>query len=237
MNMQDKKNAQLMNTNSSNISSNAVYQQTLADALQTSEAAKPNQAASSSMSDAENRIKQMALKDIQQIENMINSGVVSPEQGQNLMNYVVNKAYNEVKQQKGLSTQQPVQNSVPAAGYLNNLDNPEFFQQDGRNQVLEYLKNSYPTVGKDEMSQIINMITGVENSAIQRYLRKQEHDKALMNANEAAKQRLIANAQKSNAGNGTGVIFTREQIGKMSGAEFAKYEKAIMEQLRKGLIK
>ena len=234
MNMQDKKETALLNATPTNISSNAVYQQTLADALRSQEV--QNQPIPPQTSDAASQIKQMALKDIQQIENMINSGVVSQEQGQNLMNYVVNKAYKEVKQQE-LSTPQPVQNSIPVTGYLNNLDNPEFFQQDGRSQVLDYLKNSYPTVGKDEISQIINMITGVENSAIQRYLRKQEHDKALKNANEAAKQRLIANAQKSNAGNGTGVVFTREQIGKMSGAEFAKNERLIMDQLKRGLIR
>ena len=55
--------------------------------------------------------------------------------------------------------------------------------------------------------------------------------------NEAAKQRLRANAQNPNAAENNARIFTREQIGKMSGAEFAKNERAIMEQLRKGLIR
>ncbi len=49
--------------------------------------------------------------------------------------------------------------------------------------------------------------------------------------------RLRANAQNANFDDTQTRVFTREQIGKMSGAEFAKYEKAIMEQLRKGLIR
>lgn len=217
-------------------SSDAVYQQTLDDALNNQVAA---QNTSSAPISREEQIKQLAIKDIQTIENLMNSGVVSSEQGQNLMNYVVNKAYNEVKQQnQGQAALNQVDRSLPVNSYLNNLEQPEFFQQDGRSQVLDYLKNYYPNVGKDEVSQIIAMINNVEDSAVKRFLRKQEHDKALKDANEAAKQRLIANAQKSSgAGNGTGVIFTRDQIGKMSGAEFAKNEKLIMEQLKRGLIR
>ena len=32
-------------------------------------------------------------------------------------------------------------------------------------------------------------------------------------------------------------VFTREDIGRMSGEEFAKNEKLIMEQVKQGLIK
>ena len=59
----------------------------------------------------------------------------------------------------------------------------------------------------------------------------------LNNENEAAKMRLRANAQNAVSDSGTNMVFTREQIGKMSGAEFAKYERAIMDQLKKGLIR
>ena len=81
------------------------------------------------------------------------------------------------------------------------------------------------------------MIEKLENGAIERYLKQSAHEKTLNSENEIAKQRLRANAQNSNFDDVKTRVFTREQIGKMSGAEFAKYEKAIMEQLRKGLIK
>lgn len=81
------------------------------------------------------------------------------------------------------------------------------------------------------------MIEALEQGAVQGYLQKQAHAKSLNDENEAAKQRLRANAQNPNAAENNARIFTREQIGKMSGAEFAKNERAIMEQLRKGLIR
>lgn len=237
MNIKDKNISALPENANPDISSNAVYQQTLADAFAANSQQPQAQNQQQPALSVEEQIKQAAIKEIQVIENLINSGVVSSEQGQNLMNYVVNKAYTLVQQQKTGQATQTAGNDFSADSYLNHIDNPEFFQQEGRNQVLQYLKNSYPSVGKDELSQIINMITGVENSAVKRYLRKQEHEKTLKNANEAAKQRLIANAQKTAAGNGNGVIFTREQIGKMSGAEFAKNERLIMDQLKRGLIR
>ena len=80
------------------------------------------------------------------------------------------------------------------------------------------------------------MVEKLENCAVQRYLRKQAHEKALNDENEAAKRKLTANAQNSSSAGNKNRAFTREQIGRMSGAEFTKNENLIMEQLRKGLI-
>ena len=82
------------------------------------------------------------------------------------------------------------------------------------------------------------MIEKLEQSAIERYLKQQAHEKNLSDENEIAKRKLTANAQNNSSFsfNKNG-IFTREQIGRMSGAEFTKNEPLIMEQLRKGLIK
>lgn len=81
------------------------------------------------------------------------------------------------------------------------------------------------------------MIENIERCAVERYLKQTAHEKTLNDENEIAKMRLRANAQNANFDDTQTRVFTREQIGKMSGAEFAKYEKAIMEQLRKGLIR
>ena len=81
------------------------------------------------------------------------------------------------------------------------------------------------------------MIENIEKTAVARYLRELDHEKTLNNENESAKQRLRANAQKAVSDGTKNMVFTREQIGKMSGAEFAKNERMIMEQLRKGLIR
>ena len=117
------------------------------------------------------------------------------------------------------------------------MERPEFFNTEGRSEVLDYLKNSNVNVDKDEITQISKMVENIENNAIQRYLRKQAHEKVLLNENEAAKRKLTANAQNSSSTGNNARAFTREQIGRMSGAEFTKNEPIIMEQLRKGLIR
>ncbi len=114
---------------------------------------------------------------------------------------------------------------------------PDFFNRDGRLDVFDYLKSSNVDYDEDEISKISSLMEKLENSAIDRYLKEKEHEKALNSENESAKQRLRANAQNSVSDVGKNQAFTREQIGKMSGAEFAKYERAIMDQLKKGLIK
>ncbi len=185
-------------------------------------------------------IKQMAVKDLKLIESLVQAGIMTQEQGQNLMNYVTKKAF-----EKYTLNQQNVQ-SLPNAQYQNSeqLKNsfaqnvpPEFFNRDGRSDVFDYLKNSNVSFDEDELSKISQLVEKLENTAVERYLREQEHEKTLNNENEAAKQRLRANAQNSVSDGTNNLVFTREQIGKMSGAEFAKYERMIMDQLKKGLIK
>ena len=168
------------------------------------------------------KYKQMAVNDIKQIQDYVQNGVMTQEQGQNLMNYVTQKAFEKYTQ---------CQNSQ------NVQTTPEFFNKDGRLDVYEYLKNSNVDFDLDEISKISELVEKIENTAIQRYLEKQEHEKMLNKENESAKQRLRANAQNNSSDGLKNSVFTREQIGKMSGAEFAKHENAIMDQLRKGLIK
>lgn len=187
-----------------------------------------------------NRVTQVAASDIKILQNLVNAGIINPQQGQYLMNLVVQKAFSMVTQQglmKQTPQQEPIQPQVNNNDYLAGIENPEFYSMDGRNQVLDYLKQTNANVGKDEMSQITNLVTTLEKAAIDRYLKQQEHEKTLNDENEAAKLRLRANAQKSGSGNNKGMVFTREQIGKMSGAEFAKNERLIMEQLKKGMIR
>ena len=185
-------------------------------------------------------VKQMALKDIQLIENLVQTGAMTQEQGQNLMNYVTKKAFEKytLSQQNSQTpvnmtrqTPSPVQNALAAAAV------PEFFNRDGRVDVFDYLKNANAVFDEDEISKISALVEKIENTAVERYLREKDHEKTLNSENEAAKQKLRAYAQNSASDGNKNLVFTREQIGKMSGAEFAKYERMIMDQLRKGLIK
>jgi len=182
-------------------------------------------------------IKQMALRDLSIIKNLTKAGILNPIQGQHLANYILNKATEVlVKQPK---TQPALQVQLPKTGGIEEFvkAQPDFFKQNARSQVLDYLKNSNTDFDLDGITQISKLIEAIENSAISGYLQKQAHEKSLNSENETAKLRLKANAQNQNSAEHTRRIFTREQIGKMSGAEFAKNEQAIMEQLRKGLIR
>ena len=89
--------------------------------------------------------KQMAVNDLKKIENLVQTGVMTQEQGQNLMNYVTQKAfekYTQLSQQQNMQT--PGYAQVPPQ--LKNPQNinvpPDFFNRDGRIDVFEYLKNS-----------------------------------------------------------------------------------------------
>ena len=190
--------------------------------------------------DAEN-VKQMAVNDINMISNLVETGVMTQEQGQNLMNYVTKKAFE--KYIASQSSETPNKISALASTITEqeqktqNMPMPDFFNKDGRLDVYDYLKNSEIEFDDGEISKISELVEKIENSAIERYLKEKEHEKALNNENEFAKQRLKANAQNTSSDGLKNLVFTREQIGKMSGAEFAKHERAIMDQLKKGLIK
>ena len=165
------------------------------------------------------------------------SGIINPVQGQHLMNYILNKAQQVIGRQMQTTPQ-----TVPTGGIIPGIEaflreNPDFFSQNGRKQVLEYLKRSNTIADKDEIMQIAQIVEALEQSAIDGYLQKQAHEKSINDENKAAKEKLTANAQNSNAVDANARVFTREQIGRMSSAEFARNEKAIMEQLRKGLIR
>lgn len=219
--------------NLQNISSNAGYQQA-AQGVQQPVNANPEE------------IKQMAVNDLNTIKNLVQAGVMTQEQGQNLMNYVTQKAFEKYTLSQNNSqtpvTGQSISTQIqpqmqPQMQLGQGSVTPEFFNRDGRIDVYDYLKNSNATFDEDELSKISALVEKIENTAIERYLRELQHEKTLSNENETAKQRLRANAQNSGSDGLNNLVFTREQIGKMSGAEFAKYERAIMDQVRKGLIK
>lgn len=187
------------------------------------------------------QMENMIAEDFQKIENLLKLGVINPLQGQNLKNHVMKKAFDKTLQ-NGMSNQNPspasiIQNKNEVFNDFNK-SNPDFFNSDGRKEVLDYLKSDEVIIGKDDLSKISTMVENIEKRAIERYLKKEAYDKNLKESNDAAKQKLTANAQNSNfRDKNFSRTFTREQIGKMSGAEFAKYESLIMEQLKKGLIK
>ena len=183
-------------------------------------------------------VEKLIEDDMQVIRSLMGMGVVTREQGQNLMKQVIQNAYSSITQQRDAQPQSPAAYASPAPDAFAEFSqtNPDFFKGAGREDVLAYLKGSNANFDKDELLQMSKLVEKIEQNAVDRYLKKIEYGKTLNNENAIAKQRLTANAQNSNAADNN-MVFTRAQIGKMSGDEFARYESAIMDQLKKGLIK
>ena len=188
-------------------------------------------------------IEQKAKEDVGKIQQLLKLGLINSLQGQSLIQLVMKKGYDQL-QQCGLKENDSIAPDKSEGSYDKRQaitefekENPGFFNDEGRLDVLNYIKSGSLEFDKDELSQISKMIEIVENAAIQRYLKKSEFESQMQKTNEAAKSRLAANAQSSKETPSKQLTFTREQIGNMSGAEFTKNEKLIMDQLRKGLIR
>ena len=175
-------------------------------------------------------------EDISNLKTLLNSGLINHQQGQNLLNHIIRKALDENVHNMAEDIPETVFDKNTAFKDFEK-ENPNFFTAQGRNEILNYLKSDEIQFDKDELSKIAKIVEQVEKSAIERYLKKVAHEENLEKENSLAKQRLKANAQKSKHDGKNDSPFTREQIGKMSSADFLKYEKQIMEQLKKGLIK
>lgn len=176
---------------------------------------------------ADNNSLEQIVKEAVSIQNLVNDGTLNSQQGQYYMSQLAQKTL------KGLNQDE---NAYFYAFQNFEKEKPNFFNQDGRSDVLNYLKNSKVLFDKDEINQISDIIEKIEKCAIERFVKAKTHEEALNNENEVAKSKLNSNAQKSASFANKNMVFTREQIGKMSGAEFTKYEPLIYEQLKQGKI-
>ena len=188
------------------------------------------------------QLEQSIGADFQRLKELVGQGAISQEQGQYLLTQLARKAQqiNNYKNalQSGMATSEPVGSAMmPTQSPLEmfNQERPGFFEGDGRADVLNYIKGL--GMDKDEIHQISQLVEKLENSAVDKYLKKSAYEKTLNDENAAAKSKLIAYAQNTSSDGSMNRIFTREDIGNMSGDEFTQNEKAIMEQLRQGLIK
>lgn len=174
-------------------------------------------------------------KNLKNLQIVLTSGLINPQQGQNLLNHIIQEALNMNVQnmREDLTTQ--ISDNESSNGFTSS--EAKFFDIAGRNEVINYLKSGNVSVDKDELSRIAKLVETIENSAVERYIQKVAHEQNLEKSNLQAKQKLQANAQNTKSECKNLAPFTREQIGKMTSAEFLKNEALIMSQLKKGLIK
>ena len=182
-------------------------------------------------------LMQSLASDAQKVQMLIQQGNVTQEQGQYLIKQLENKEnlLQMYKQPLSVTPQANVPAQPVNALDLFNQENPDFFKNDRRIELLNYLKDL--DVDKDEIAKIAKLAQNLENSAVESYLKKSAHDKSLNDENSVAKSKLTSYAQQAPVDSRYARIFTREDIGKMSGEEFTKNEKLIMEQVKQGLVK
>lgn len=185
------------------------------------------------------QLEQALRSDIQKLFLMVQQGVITSEQGQSLLKMLINKAnaLEEFKKTNDESADMGMNNTPQPESSIDlfNKENPDFFKPAGRGDLLNYIKNL--DVDKDEISKIAQLAQNLEQSAVDEYLKQAAYDKNLNEENSIAKRKLTSYAQNAPSGGDFSKIFTRADIGKMSGDEFTKNEKIINEQLRQGLIK
>lgn len=174
-------------------------------------------------------------KNLNNLQIVLNSGLINPQQGQNLLNHIIQEALNMNVQNMREDLTTKISDKESSNGFTSS--EAKFFDIAGRNEVINYLKSGNVSVDKDELSRIAKLVETIENSAVERYIQKVAHEQNLEKSNLQAKQKLQANAQNTKSECKNLAPFTREQIGKMTSAEFLKNEALIMNQLKKGLIK
>ncbi|MBQ8460538.1 hypothetical protein IJ541_10620 [bacterium] len=186
------------------------------------------------------QLEQAIGADVEHVRNLVQNNVITQNQGQYLLQKLVAKAqqinaYKESVMQNNQT--QPVQEPAAAQDPMTlfNQERPGFFDGEARGEILNYIKGF--DMDKDEIDKIAKLVEVIENSAVENYLKKTAYEKSLNDENTIAKSKLTAYAQNAPSDNKMDRIFTREEIGNMSGDEFAKNEKMIMAQLKQGLIK
>lgn len=197
-------------------------QQPLADS-QNSNTATQTPQQDASIKPNKEEVTTMLAKELQMLDSLMAQGLLNKSQVENITNKFVENAKSLFVQET--STQK------------NSIDNNAFLNQNGRQDVLNYLKNSNMNFDDDEIAKITQIVEAVETNAVENYLNNIKHGENIEKENALAKSKMTANAQNAPASSSFSKIFTRADIGKMSCSEFIQNEKLIMDQLRKGLIK
>ena len=120
-----------------------------------------NPASENNQTNIAEKYKQMAINDINTIKQLVGNGVMTQEQGQNLMNFVSQKAFEKYTENL---PQKQLQQSIDIPTQAEPM--PDFFNQIGRSDVYDYLKNSNTNFDRDEISKISALVEKIENPKI-----------------------------------------------------------------------
>jgi len=169
------------------------------------------------------------LRKLQMIEILRTLGLLSNEQGTELLNNLHQNLYNSnIQISQGA---QPFQNTAQGSVLS------DFFNSQPRKDLKKFFNDNFKQGEKFDEKTFANLIENIEKDAISGYQRNKDFEQNLARSNDSAKGKLTAQVQTSgSAGAKCDKIFTRKEIGKMSLEEFQKNEDEIMSQYEQGLI-
>lgn len=173
------------------------------------------------------------------VDALILAGIIDTETGKSIkqrMTANLTAKAGASMPQGGFQTPQTL--TVPKETQGVNFENSEFLK--ARTCLLNYLKNLDISLDEEDMRKIEDVVLELEKAAIQRgsaYGGADNLLKMLASTNELAKERLATGAMgSSNLSQAPKKLFSRDEIAKMSTAEFIKNEPIINYQLQNGLI-
>ena len=166
-----------------------------------------------------NNSDRFVLDNFNNIKNLMNSGLMQEEQATKM---IQNMLYGQKNQNQLAPTSLPDQTQTTTQV---------------NNKYVDYVKNSGIQLNDADCAKLSGMMEVVASKAVEKFQQKLQHNATLISENDSAKKKLNSYAQNSNCEINMARRFTREEIGKMTRAEFDANEKQIMEQLSKGMIK
>ena len=184
------------------------------------------------------KIKAIYDKDVAKITSMLEQGKISQQKAVSLANEVktaFEKKCSEVDEaisQYGAEISANL-NSLVVENYKKG--SPEFFDDPIHSEVVEHLTSNYGQVSPKDLDFVRKIVAQIRNPEAKKL------EKTASSAQEANKSDTTKLVSAVDAPSGAYQVgskrFSREDIAKMSPAEYKKNEKIIFEQIQKGLIK
>ena len=150
-------------------SSNVVEEQS----MKPQETLKSEENAFKNFEDKIQRVEKKTKDNISKVEMLLKAGLLNQVQGENLIQQIIKKGYAELEQcdldsSEKLSTTQKQEKSFDKVQAITEFEkeNPEFFNEKGRLEVLNYIKSGSLEFDKEELGRISELIKTVEQRLI-----------------------------------------------------------------------
>lgn len=180
------------------------------------------------------------------VDALVLAGIIDENTGKSMKQQITANFPAKIQSNTPFTADNVLQNPTNTHTTLQNGEKPaplfDFRQSEflkARDCLLKYLQNLDIELTEADLKEIESVVLELEKAAIMASEAKNGQNAldALKSTNELAKERLITGPMMSNGGQTPPQkVFTRDEIAKMSTAEFIKNEPMINYQLQNGLL-